>query len=215
MNRPQTSQLVKFLKRQQVETGFTNRLKVAYRPYICPFDDLLKMIDDRDTVFDIGCGSGQFAALLAEFTGVKKIGGVEISTELIKNACHLLEPYSSRVEVSFEVYDGTKIPDLSAYSVVVLIDVLHHVPPASQVTFIKSIHKQMLKGARLIIKDIEGASPLVLFNKLHDKIFAGEVGNEMKSLHLADLLMAEGFIIESISRKNLYVYPHYTLLAKK
>ena len=30
------------------------------------------------------------------------------------------------------------------------------------------------------IKDINKSSPLVYFNKLHDIIFAGEIGNEMK-----------------------------------
>jgi 2-polyprenyl-3-methyl-5-hydroxy-6-metoxy-1,4-benzoquinol methylase len=215
MNRPATKQLVSFLRDQQVDSGFMNRLKVAYRPYICPFDDLLKLIDDKDTVFDIGCGSGQFATLLAEFTGVKKIGGVEISPELIKNARHLLQPYSGKVACNFSVYDGTDIPDLSGYSVIVLIDVLHHVPPASQHNFLKTIYANMKAGTRLIIKDIEGASSLVLFNKLHDRIFAGEVGNEMKSAELKSILENLGFSVKSVSRKNMYVYPHYTLLATK
>jgi 2-polyprenyl-3-methyl-5-hydroxy-6-metoxy-1,4-benzoquinol methylase len=192
-----------------------NRLKVAYRPYICPFDELLRLIDDSDTVFDIGCGSGQFATLLAEFTNVKKIGGVEISPELIKNARKLLEPYANKVDCNFYVYDGSDIPNLSGYSVAVLIDVLHHVPPANQVSFLKAIYDQMRPGARLIIKDIEAASPLVAFNKLHDRIFAGEVGNEMRSGDLRTTLTKIGFSISSISRKNMYVYPHYTLLATK
>lgn len=215
MNRPDTHQLVSFLRRQHVKSSYMNRLKVAYRPYICPFDDLLKMISDDDTVFDVGCGSGQFATLLAEFTKVRKIGGVEISEELVRNARQLLSPYSDKVSYKFEVYDGVTIPNLDDYSVIVFIDVLHHIPRQRQQSFIRTIYDRMRKGARLIIKDIEAASPLVHFNRLHDRIFAGEVGHEMRSVDLKNQLSKMGFHVSTHSRKNLYVYPHYTILATK
>jgi len=216
MNRPRTSELVEFLKRQQIDSNFKNRLKVAYRPYITPFDDLLKIIKDGDSVFDIGCGSGQFAILLAEFTKVSKIGGVEISAELIKNANHLMAPYAEKVPYEFHVYDGKQIPEgINRFNVIVLIDVLHHIPADLHINFLSEIFKKMSLGSLLIIKDIEASSSLVYFNKLHDLVFSGEIGNERSSYWTIEKLRDIGFQIESVKRKNLYVYPHYTILARK
>jgi len=216
MNRPTTNDLVVFLKKQHVDSGFINKLKIAYRPYISPFDEILKVINDKDSVFDIGCGSGQFAILLAEFTKVSKVGGIEISNELVKNAVQLMQPYVDNVSFKFQVYDGRTIPeDISQFSVVLLIDVLHHIPADHQVDFITEVYRKMSRDALLIIKDIDAASPLVYFNKLHDLIFSQEIGNEQSSQWINDELSKIGFSIESITRKNLYVYPHYTILARK
>lgn len=55
----QTS-ILKYLKTKSNNLGFIDKLKVVYRPLICPFDKLLNYIENNDSVFDIGCGSGQF-----------------------------------------------------------------------------------------------------------------------------------------------------------
>ena len=43
-----------------------DKLKIVYRPYICPFDDLIATCQDSETILDIGCGSGQFILLLSK-----------------------------------------------------------------------------------------------------------------------------------------------------
>ena len=70
-------------------------------------------------------------------------------------------------------------------------------------------------GARLVLKDINAASPLVYVNKLHDLIFAREIGNEMTMDRASKLLQESGLQIIQEEKRTMYVYPHYTLVAKK
>jgi 2-polyprenyl-3-methyl-5-hydroxy-6-metoxy-1,4-benzoquinol methylase len=165
-------------------------------------------------VGDVGCGSGQFLLLVSEFAKPSYLYGIEISKKLIDNAENL---FSSRPQNSFFTeYDGTDFPaQLGEMDIIFLIDVLHHVPKNMQENFIKNLTISMKPGATLIFKDINAASGLVYFNKLHDMIFAGEIGNEMSMTKAAGLLQANGLSIIKQEKRNMYVYPHYTIVAKK
>lgn len=212
------AELVAFLKSTTADTGFVDALKIQYRPYICPFNDLLSQLSDMGAVrvYDIGCGSGQFALLTAQFTSAAKIKGIEIEERLIHNARQIFARYDFRADVDFEKYSGDVLPDdIGNYDVVFLIDVLHHVPKDLQRFFIAQLYARMRNGARLIIKDIDAGSPLVYFNKLHDFLFASEIGNEWNASKLRSVCQELGFKVESLTKKRLYVYPHFTLTLQK
>lgn len=210
-----TSELVRFLKSKNVSTGFIDQLKVNFRPLISPFDDLINKLQNTTSVFDIGCGSGQFALLLAEFTRIQKIGGVEIDNKLVNNATTLLNPYKKDININFQVYNGEQIPDLSKYEVILLIDVLHHVPKLKQNDFIQNIYNAMSHGSKLIVKDIDADSWYVYFNKFHDLIFAQEIGNEWRLENLKSFVNRIGFRVLEVQKKQIYVYPHFTLTLEK
>jgi SAM-dependent methyltransferase len=211
-----SKQLVSFLKSKTVNSGFIDQLKVNYRPLICPFDDLLNAIEDRPVkIMDIGCGSGQFALLLAQFTKASHIFGIEISPRLVANATDLLRPYAA-VQSRFEVYNGIDLPpSMSECDKVFLIDVLHHIPVKSQEIFFSNVFAAMRKGARFTIKDIDGASPWVIFNKLHDLIFSREIGHEWSMEKVCDIALKAGFQISETKKRRMYGYPHFTVVLTK
>jgi 2-polyprenyl-3-methyl-5-hydroxy-6-metoxy-1,4-benzoquinol methylase len=207
-------QIIVFLKKTYKSAGFVDSLKIKYRSLICPFISLIKMVQPGQKVGDVGCGSGQFLLLVSEFAKPSNLYGIEISKKLIDNAKNL---FSSRPQNSFFTeYDGTDFPtQLGEMDIIFLIDVLHHVPKKMQENFIKNLIRTMKIGATLVLKDINGASGLVYFNKLHDMIFAGEIGNEMSITKAAALLQANGLSIIKQEKRNMYVYPHYTIIGKK
>ena len=211
-----TSQtLVNFLKLQQVHASFTDKLKIVDRRYICPFDDLLSMVKPTDNICDIGCGSGQFCLLVSEFTHPASIYGIEIYQKLIDHASELLSAYKTQ-KYYFETYNGIDFPDKVAEAdLIFLIDVLHHVPPKNQERFLKNLAGKIKPGARLIIKDIDGANPFVIFNKLHDIIFARQRGKELSIDKVISLLEQDGLQVITKQKRRMYVYPHYTIIAKK
>lgn len=212
----ETKQLVEFLKAQNPNAKFLDKLKIVYRPYICPFNELLDEFNPEQSIFDIGCGSGQFALLLAEYCNPKKIKGIEISNELIQNAKSLLKPYENKINISFESYNGTEIPnDISEYDYVTLIDVGHHIPKEIQKTFFHQLFRKMKQGSTLIYKDINASSPLVIANKFHDLILAKEIGNELSAKKTEELFKSIGFEIVKTSKKTMLWYPHFTIIAKK
>lgn len=208
--------LVDFLKKQNPNAKFLDKLKIIYRPYICPFNELLNEIPKNKSVFDIGCGSGQFALLVAEYCSPNKIKGIEIADELVKNANFLLKPYSTNISITFEKFSGDDIPkDISDYDFVTMIDVGHHVPKKIQIDFFKQLYQKMVTGSILIYKDINADSPFVYANKFHDLLLSSEIGNEMSLKFTLNLFKEIGFEIIKSSSKRMFWYPHFTIIAKK
>lgn len=206
-------ELVSFLKSKHVDASLVDRFKIAYRPMICPLDDLLKLIEPHSKVFDIGCGSGQFCLLVAGFTHAAAIGGIEITASLIKNARQLLDEYSTKTDIYFETYDGSHIPDLIAnYDLVFMIDVVHHIPRNKMRSFFEQLGWKMAKNARLVVKDIDASSFWVFANKLHDMIISGEKSDEWKAAELQGLLERVGFKTVLFNKRRVLWYPHFTLV---
>jgi 2-polyprenyl-3-methyl-5-hydroxy-6-metoxy-1,4-benzoquinol methylase len=207
--------LLRFLKGISFNAGLIDRLKVYYRPIVCPFVELIAMVDEGQKIGDIGCGSGQFALLLAEFAKPSYVFGIEISARLVDNARKLFGEYAN-VKFDFEKFDGVHFPDkIKELDIVFLNDVLHHVPRKNQEQFLSDLISKMKKGASLIIKDIDQSSMLVYCNKIHDLVFAGEIGNELSLSSTMVLLKRKDLQILDYQKKRMYVYPHYTIKAKK
>jgi SAM-dependent methyltransferase len=207
--------IIRFLKTKFEGAGFIDSLKIKYRSLICPFISLIQTVRPGEKVGDVGCGSGQFLLLLSQFAQPSYLFGIEISKKLIENANKLFSslPGSSH---RFAEYDGVHFPEeLSQMDLIFLIDVLHHVPRNNQENFIRDLAKNLKPGARLVLKDINAASPLVYANKLHDLIFAGEIGNEMSFERARALLQLNGLNIIEQYKRTMYVYPHYCIVAQK
>lgn len=207
--------LLRYLKGLNFKAGFLDRIKVYYRPIVCPFVELIGLVKEGEQIGDVGCGSGQFALLLAEFGKPSYVFGIEINDRLVNNAKTLFSEHAS-VRFDFEKFDGVHFPDkIADLDVIFLNDVLHHVPQKSQEQFLKDLILKMKKGARLVVKDINASSLLVYCNKMHDLVFAGEIGNELKLNTTLGLLKQNNLEILESQKKRMYVYPHYTIVAKK
>ncbi len=209
-------ELIKHLESTATKAGFVDRLKIKYRPVICPFDMLLAYTEGQTSAFDIVCVSGQFVSVLARFSSIEKIKCIEISETLVRNAREVNRQFSEKKKISFEVFDGVTLPDdIAEYDIVFLIDVLHHVPKNAQRTFVRTIKEKMRPGAMLVLKDIDASSPFVFFNKLHDLVFSKEIGHEMKHSELVNYMKELGFTITESFTKRMFVYPHYFVVVTK
>lgn len=210
------SEIIKFLTSKTTNAGFVDKLKIKYRPIICPFNDLIDFAKDKKSVFDIGCGSGQFCALIAKFTNVEKIMGIEINERLVNNANEVNEEFRDKKQIKFSVFDGKVIPDeIKDYDLVYMIDVFHHIPPLQQISFMQQLQQKMKPGAILIFKDIDAGSPLVVCNKMHDMVFAGEIGKEISFRKAKEMLIEAGFEITDSFKKTVFVYAHYFVICQK
>ena len=207
--------LLKFLKNKQIHAGFLDRLKLHYRPLICPYISLINMVKPGSRVGDIGCGSGQFFLLLSEFADPSFQYGIEINDRLIANATELLQGLNPE-KLKLEVYDGVHFPpQMGEMDIIFLIDVLHHVPRKNQTLFLQRLADLMKPGSVLVIKDIDAANPLVIFNKLHDLVISREIGHELKSNETARQLAQNHLEVVDRQKTTTYVYPHYTVVARK
>lgn len=211
------SQIIKYLSEKNANAGFIDTLKIKYRPLICPFDKLLMYAEKANSVYDIGCGSGQFLSLVAKFNpSVNRLEGIEIDERLVKNAMKINEEFEGKKTLIFKTFDGNTIPDsISEYEIIYLIDVIHHVPKEKQENFIHEIYNKMSVKSKLIFKDIDLSHPFVVFNKLHDLVFSGEIGRELSFKTASDLVLNAGFNILESYKKSVFVYPHYFIICEK
>jgi len=207
--------IIRFLKERYNSTGFIDHLKIKYRSLIGPFKGLIKMVEPGEKAGDIGCGSGQFLLLLSNFTKASHLYGLEITPRLVDNAKKLFSSQPPGT-YSFNIFDGINFPDeVKDLDVIFLIDVLHHIPKKKQIPFLKNLSLAMKPGSRMVLKDINAASPFVFFNKLHDLVFALEIGNEIRMEAAKKILEDNGLEIIEQHKRTMYVYPHYTIVAKK
>jgi len=195
-------------------TGWVDHLKIRFRPYICPYNLLLSFVEPDSSYFDIGCGSGMFLRILAEYKHPTALGGVEISDRLIQNARSILQRCSAPVELN--VYDGARLPPhIEQYEYLFMIDVLHHLRCELQLAFLESLFKRMQPGQRLLLKDIDANSPLVYWNKVHDLVLSREVGHELRAESVGRELERIGFQVQFLFKKRVFLYPHFGYLCRK
>jgi len=197
-------------------TRAIGRLKIRYRPVICPFPELIGFVRAGDSVCDVGCGSGQLLLMLKRRTYAKRMVGLELDTRLIDTAASLLESDPHAVPCDLQVFNGIDFPDrLRECNLVFLVDVLHHVPGDLQQHFLSRLYATLGGGARVIIKDINRASPLVLCNKLHDLVLTGATGRERSLREAQAMCERAGFRVISTFKRRQAVYPHYFLVLEK
>ena len=210
---PTNGEIAKFFAGKAAKAGFVDRLKIRYRPYICPYRPLLGLVAGHFRLIDIGCGSGQFCLLAARFSCLERIHGIEIDQRLVDNAyAALAETAIPTAEVTFSVFNGRDIPtDVCEYDLISMIDVLHHIPRITQRPFLERVHAAMRPGTTLVLKDIDADSPFVVANRLHDVVFSGSPGWEWGHADARKVCQSIGFHVADSFTQRAGFYPHYFL----
>lgn len=179
------------------------------RPYICPFEELLRRIPLNSTVLDVGCGVGIMSALAAGPGQATRVLGFDISAKGIEIARGTQLPPGV---AEFRVLPAGEFPS-ETFDVVLAIDVLHHVPPPVQHDFIGSLCKCVSPGGLLIFKDISPRPWWKAFaNRLHDLVMARQWVHYRHEDIVSDWLQSRGGKIIESTRLDRLWYSHYLLV---
>ncbi len=150
------------------------RLLQTYRPYICPFESVLKQIPPGSTVLDVGCGGGLLLALLASTGRTSRAVGFDSALPAIqiaqaaadRNGLHQCRFIHLDVAAPWPAEPPT-------FDAVTIIDVLHHVPTAAQRQVIATAAGRVGPGGRLVYKDMcRRPWWRAWANRLHDLLLA-------------------------------------------
>jgi 2-polyprenyl-3-methyl-5-hydroxy-6-metoxy-1,4-benzoquinol methylase len=185
------------------------RLKQQYRPYICPFHLLVNMVPEDSTLLDIGCGSGLLIGLLASLDKLSAASGFDSDAGAIEIANNMRLSQESKARVSFEYRDAeAQMPD-GQFSVVSLIDVLHHVPVYAQESVVAQALTRVAPGGCFIYKDMV-ARPLwrAWANRFHDLVLAREWINYFNFARVRDIAVEHGFEVTATGSINMLWYGH-------
>jgi len=142
-----------------------------WRPYICPFEELLALIPPGSNVLDVGCGGGLLLFLLTAYDPGARGTGIDVSPSSIGFAQRTLLVHSSDLlkRLSFLHLDATKPWPVGTFDVVSLVDVVHHVPQAKQLDVLREALTHVKPGGLLLYKDMCDAPwALAAANRAHD-----------------------------------------------
>ena len=103
---------------------------------------------------DIGCGFG-FAMLALKALGINDVKGVDVSQAQVEEARR--RGLNAEFVQDTESYLNNSV---KKYTIVLLMDVLEHVPVNQQISMLKSINGSLEKGGRLILTVPNANSPL-------------------------------------------------------
>ena len=191
--------------------GFKQRFLMTHRPRICPFDVLVDFVPEGGFVLDIGCGNGLWLFLLSRLGRIAKGVGVEVDSEKIATAESIKDEKDNLKFIALK--HGDDWPS-GEFDCVTLIDVLHHVAPAEQRSFVSNLKK--LDTKRIIFKDIDPKAKIKsFFNTLHDIVLSGQKPFYCEKEKVAQWLTEDGFKISRTFRCDRMWYSHYASIAEK
>lgn len=103
--------------------------------------------EDRSiAVLDVGCGYG-FALNALKILGFKNVEGVELSAQQAERARN--SGFRVHVVEDTAIWLAGRV---GSYAVVLLRDVLEHLPTSQQIPLLRSIHASLQPGGRLIVQ---------------------------------------------------------------
>jgi 2-polyprenyl-3-methyl-5-hydroxy-6-metoxy-1,4-benzoquinol methylase len=117
----------------------------------------------RVRVLEIGCGFGLFGCYFASKNPLLRYHGIDLNAGRIAMANRAARRLSLD-NISFEAGDaGGDLRLEDQYDVVLLMDLVHHIPDDAKHRLFASITSKLKPGGRIVIKDIARKPALKLF----------------------------------------------------
>jgi 2-polyprenyl-3-methyl-5-hydroxy-6-metoxy-1,4-benzoquinol methylase len=193
-------------------TGTLTRQMIRFRPYICPFHDLLPHIPRNGSVLEVGCGVGMMSVLLAHCGATKRALGIDVSEKAIETARSSVAPQG--VDLRFRSVEASEgYPD--GFDTVVCIDVLHHVLRQDQRAFVERL-VSVRPGKTLVFKDVSPKPAWKAFASiLHDLVLSRQFIAIPREAEVREWIEEAGMTVVVDRRLDTLWYSHYLLVAEK
>ena len=196
------------------EPGWRARLQ-SVRPFICPFDRVLPWIPASTTVLDVGCGAGLVLGLLASSGRISQGVGIDADTDALQRAVRMAERMRFP-HLAFQRTRDTADWPTALFDCVLLIDVLHHIAPLAQASFLLAALDRIRLGGRFVYKDM-AARPIVhaLANRAHDLLMAQQWIAYIAPAYVVQVAESRGFVLTHREHVRRYWYAHDLLVFEK
>lgn len=173
-------------------SAMAHRLLAAVRPFIACFDRIIGYVPPGASILDIGCGSGLLLALIQLHRPVRQAVGVDVNAKAIAAAESMTA--ANGFPFSFHVSESASGWPQETFDVVLMIDVLHHVPAASRRDVIAAALARISPNGLFIYKDM-CARPAFrrIWNQCHDLILAQQLVTVEPIEHVVDWVVTAGF----------------------
>jgi 2-polyprenyl-6-hydroxyphenyl methylase/3-demethylubiquinone-9 3-methyltransferase len=144
-----------------------------YRGWFVDLDELADAVAALGTpgrVIEVGCGEGALTARMATRLGDAEFLGIDIAADPGRNAGEVDE------RVRFEVVRAEEVVERGErFDMVVLSDVVHHIPVGDRAQFLEVCRQLTAPGAVIAVKDWDGGRDIpTLFAYLSDRFISGD-----------------------------------------
>jgi len=164
---------------------------------------LMEDVRGAKRILDFGCGGGEFLEFLGDQT-TGDLVGTDISPSQLALARTRLE---SRKNVSLRTLE--ELSREAPFDLVFCLHVIEHIPDDQLPGFVRELCRPLRPGGKLVIATPNGLNP---FSHAY-YMSADRTHVRMHSpMTLAQLLMQEGFSIDSVHRELPQIYDLMTLL---
>lgn len=165
------------------------------RPLICPFEPLLAHLRPGSHVLDVGCGTGSLLLQATQKGLVREALGIDVSEAALaqaRQAWAQLRPADGSANLVFEKRMSAAELE-GTWATVMMIDVIHHVPPSEQQAFVRAAMHRVQVGGRFIYKDM-CRRPFwkAGMNRLHDLVMARQWIHYVPMEHVLGWAQEEG-----------------------
>lgn len=148
------------------------RILQHLRPYICPFEEVLRHIPAGSRVLDVGCGGGLLLGLMRHAGVLKLEPGAGVGFDLSKDAIVIAQQMAATVGAGDQLkFQAIGVEDPwpdGQFDVVSIVDVMHHVPANARRSVLQHAFEHLRPGGRLVYKDMTHRGWRAFMNQLHD-----------------------------------------------
>jgi cyclopropane fatty-acyl-phospholipid synthase-like methyltransferase len=172
-------------------------------------DEIGQYLPAEGAVLDIGCGFGLFSLYYAATAPGRFVHGLDVNSGRIA----LARRAAARLRLDNVAYEESDARDFKGdgeVSAAYMLDIVHHVPPASVPPLLRALRRALPAGGRLLVKDVDTRpAPKRWFTWLLDKAMAPAVPVHYWSTDaLAGALEGAGFVVRRHLMVDWLPYPH-------
>jgi 2-polyprenyl-3-methyl-5-hydroxy-6-metoxy-1,4-benzoquinol methylase len=172
-------------------------------------DEIGQYLPATGVVLDIGCGFGLFSLYYAATGPGRLVRGVDLDRRRIGIARRA----ASRLALDNVVYEEGDARDFKGDTEVAaayMLDIVHHVPPAAVPPLLRQLHRAVMPGGVLLVKDVDTRpAPKRWFTWALDKLMDPRAPvRYWPADELAGALEAAGFAVRRHLMVDVLPYPH-------
>lgn len=178
-------------------------------------DEIGQYLPDEGPVLDIGCGFGLFSLYYAATAPRRLVRGLDMNGRRIA----LARRAAARLGIDNVAYAEGDARDFKGDSEVAgayMLDIVHHVPPATVPSLLRQLRRSLAPGGVLLVKDVD-TRPAVKrwFTWVLDKAMAPtDPVHYWSADMLQATLEASGFRVRRHLMVDLLPYPHVLYVAE-